>query len=336
MTQHRKIVVDADIPFIKGRLEPFFDVVYTDQFGFTPELVADASAMVIRTRTRCNAQLLEKSSVELIATATIGMDQFDLPWCAQKGIITRNAPGCNAPGVAQYVWSCLLRIGFNPQGKTIGIIGCGNVGTIVADWAKRLGAKILISDPPKREAGTLEMPDTPLDELLKNSDAITIHVPMTRTGKHATEHLIGEHELALLKPGAFLVNAARGPVVDNQAWINALKTHSHHAVIDVWEGEPQISTELLSLADIATYHIAGYSTEGKQRATRMALQAVAEHFNLPINLEGLAGPYNASENLTPERIMSSFNPEPIMRQLRESPEEFDRLRAAYQYRDEVH
>ena len=129
MNEKPLIVVDADIPFIQGRLEPFFRVVYVDQFGFTPELVRHARAMVIRTRTRCNAGLLAGSDVEIIATATIGMDQFDLPWCHANGIVTRNAPGCNAPGVAQYVWSSLLRLGFSPEGKRIGVVGCADYRT---------------------------------------------------------------------------------------------------------------------------------------------------------------------------------------------------------------
>ena len=334
MNEKPLIVVDADIPFIQGRLEPFFRVVYVDQFGFTPELVRHAHAMVIRTRTRGNAELLAGSDVEIIATATIGMDQFDLPWCHANGIVTRNAPGCNAPGVAQYVWSSLLRLGFSPEGKRIGVVGCGNVGSIVAQWGHLLGAEVIVSDPPKAEEGVLSYNDTPLDELLGTCDAVTLHVPMTRSGEYPTHHLIGERELALMRPGARLVNAARGPVVDNAAWRKAVAEGRVRAFVDTWEGEPDLDRELLRLAEVATFHIAGYSTEGKQRATRMALEAVGRRFGWDIDLSGLAGEYVCPE-LTERKIIDSFDPTPIDEALRADPAAFDTLRRDYVFRPEV-
>ncbi len=329
-----KIVIDADIPFIRGRLEPWADTLYVDQFGFTPENVADADAMIIRTRTRCNRDLLEGSAVKLIATATIGMDQFDLDWCRGAGIECVNAPGCNAPGVAQYVWSVLLRSGFDPKRMTLGVVGHGNVGSIVADWGRRLGARVLVSDPPKRDAGTLGCDDTPLDTILKEADAVTLHVPMTRSGEYPTHHLIGERELALMRPGARLVNAARGPVVDNAAWRKAVAEGRVRAFVDTWEGEPDLDRELLRLAEVATFHIAGYSTEGKQRATRMALEAVGRRFGWDIDLSGLAGEYVCPE-LTERKIIDSFDPTPIDEALRADPAAFDTLRRDYVFRPEV-
>lgn len=334
MTKRPKIVIDADIPFIRGRLEPWADTLYVDQFGFTPENVADAEAMIIRTRTRCDRALLEGSAVKLIATATIGMDQFDLDWCRSAGIECVNAPGCNAPGVAQYVWSTLLRSGFDPATMALGVVGHGNVGSIVADWGRRLGARVLVSDPPKRDAGILGCEDTPLDDILREADAVTLHVPMTRGGEYPTYHLIGERELGLMQPGARLVNAARGPVVDNSAWRRAASEGRVRAFVDTWEGEPVIDKELLRAAETATFHIAGYSTEGKQRATRMALEAVARHFGREVDLSGLAGAYQCPE-LTPQKIVDSFDPTPIDRALREAPDDFDTLRRDYVFRPEV-
>lgn len=330
-----KIVIDSDIPFIRGRLEPWADTVYTDQFGFTPQIVADADAMIIRTRTRCDSHLLEGSQVRMIATATIGMDQFDLPWCRDNGITTVNAPGCNAPAVAQYVWASLLHHGFDPQGKTVGVVGCGNVGSIVADWGRRLGARVLVSDPPKAEKGELDVDDTPLDDLLAQSDMVTLHVPVTRTGKHRTHHLIGECQLSLMRPGTWLVNAARGPVVDNEAWADAITHAGIKAIVDVWEDEPGVNQRLLSLADEATFHIAGYSLEGKQRATRMAIEAVSRHFGRPVDLSGLAGDYRCPQPLSPCEIARSFDPAPITAALRANPDQFDILRKNYIFRPEV-
>lgn len=333
-TNRPKIVVDDNIPFIKGRLEPFADIVYADQFGFTPELVRDARAMIIRTRTRCDAALLESSAVEIIATATIGMDQFDLPYCRSKGIITRNAPGCNAPGVAQYVWSALLRSGFDPQRHTLGVVGVGNVGSIVADWGRKLGARVITNDPPKARAGAAPEGHLPLGELLAECDAVTLHTPLTRTGGDPTFHLIGSREIELMKPGAILVNAARGPVADNAALREAVAAGRIRAIIDTWEGEPRLDTALLGLVEIGTFHIAGYSLEGKQRATRMALEAIAGHFGFPVDMSGLEVEYRVPEKVTAEEILRSYNPLDDTAPLKEHPELFDRLRADYDFRRE--
>lgn len=334
MKKRPRIIVDDNIPFIKGRLEPFADTVYADQFGFTPELVRDADAMVIRTRTRCDENLLKGSKVKIIATATIGMDQFDLGWCRDNGITCRNSPGCNAPGVAQYVWSALLRSGFDPERHTLGVVGCGNVGSIVADWGRRLGADVLVNDPPKAAAGASLPGLVELPELLREADAVTLHTPLTRDGEWPSFHLIGEAALALMKPGALLVNAARGPVADNAALRRAVASGHIRAVIDTWEGEPKLDKELLSLLKYGTFHIAGYSLEGKQRATRMVLEAIGEHFGFAPDLSGLEGPYKAPARISAKAILDSYNPIGDTLQLKADPDAFDTLRANYSFRRE--
>ena len=334
MKKRPRIIVDDNIPFIKGRLEPFADTVYADQFGFTPELVRDADAMVIRTRTRCDENLLKGSKVKIIATATIGMDQFDLGWCRDNGITCRNSPGCNAPGVAQYVWSALLRSGFDPERHTLGVVGCGNVGSIVADWGRRLGADVLVNDPPKAAAGASWPGLVELPELLREADAVTLHTPLTRDGEWPSFHLIGEAALALMKPGALLVNAARGPVADNAALRRAVASGHIRAVIDTWEGEPKLDKELLSLLKYGTFHIAGYSLEGKQRATRMVLEAIGEHFGFAPDLSGLEGPYKAPARISAKAILDSYNPISDTLQLKADPDAFDTLRANYSFRRE--
>ena len=148
-----KIIADQNIPWLQGRLEKAgVDMTYVDQWGFTPELARDADALLIRTRTRCDEKLLQGSSVRLVATATIGTDQIDLDWCGANGIAVANAPGCNAPGVAQYVWSALLRSGFDPAKDTLGIVGCGNVGSIVLEWGRKLGVCLLYTSPSPRDS----------------------------------------------------------------------------------------------------------------------------------------------------------------------------------------
>lgn len=315
------------------------DVVYVDQFGFTPELAREADALLIRTRTRCDEKLLKDSNVRLIATATIGMDQIDTAWCAANGIRVANAPGCNAPGVAQYVWSALLRSGFDPKRHTLGIVGCGNVGSIVRDWGKILGARILVSDPPREAREREEGVDSgieyvPLSELLQASDAVTLHTPLTRGGEHPTHHLIGERELRLIGEGRIFVNAARGAVVD----FAALKPHVVSGriigVIDTWEGEPEVDPELLSAVRYGTFHIAGYSLQGKQRATRMAIEAVEREFGVEIDKDGLEGAYSGTPGLCEEMILASYDPMTDTLPLRQAPEQFDTLRRNYTFRSE--
>lgn len=329
-----KIIADENIPFLRGRLEAEAEVEYVDQELFTPSLVKDADALLIRTRTRCNEALLADSKVRLVATATIGMDQIDLDWCAANGITVRNAPGCNAPGVAQYVWSSLLRCGFNPASDTLGIVGCGNVGSIVKQWAEQLGCRILVSDPPRQEAG-LPGEYTPLDRLMAESDAVTLHTPLLRDGAHPTYHLIGERELSLLRDGKLLINAARGSVADFRALKPEVLSGRIRAVVDTWEGEPEIDAELLNAVEYGTFHIAGYSRQGKERATRMVLEAVRDTLEINPYLSGLEPAYAGNPDLSAARILNSYDPASDTLALREDPEAFEQLRHDYNYREEV-
>lgn len=331
-----RIIADDNIPYLQGRLEPVADMVYVDQSDFTPEHVKDADALLIRTRTRCNAPLLAGSNVSLVATATIGTDQIDMKWCAENGIRTVSSPGCNAPAVAQYVWSALLRLGFNPgAGQRLGVVGCGNIGSIVARWGRAMGAEVWVSDPPRQRAGEPENYHS-LREIMAGCDAVTFHTPLTKEGRDATFHLAGTPELELLRPGTILVNAARGPVVDNKALLQRLRNKDIRVALDVWEGEPELDRELLSMVDYGTFHIAGYSRQGKERATRMILEAVENQFGIKADKTGLEGPYIPSDAslITPEGIMASYDPIVDTEPLKRNPELFDTLRRNYHYREE--
>lgn len=333
-----KIVVDKDIPYLAGRPEAAgIETVYVDQWGFTPDTVRDADALLIRTRTRCDTHLLKGSKVKLIATATIGTDQIDTQWCDDNGIIWRNSPGCNSPAVAQYVWAALLRTwnitsdDITQQilpGKTLGIIGCGNVGSIVKEWGERLGVKILVSDPPKGF-------DYPLQQLLSESDAVTLHTPLTAGGDCPTYHLIGETELDTMKQGAILINAARGPVVDFKALKPRVVSGRIRAIIDTWEGEPVVDQDLLNIVKYGTFHIAGYSLQGKQRATRMVLEALEEVFGLKLDKSGLEPPYIDTTDLSVTKIINSYDPSVDTLSLRKNISRFDELRNNYNLRNEV-
>ncbi|MDE5814192.1 MAG: 4-phosphoerythronate dehydrogenase [Muribaculaceae bacterium] len=330
-----KIIADKNIPFLTGRL-PEADLIRLPASEIDAEAVRDADALIIRTRTHCDESLLKDSKVKIIATATIGTDHIDLEWCRDNDIIVRNAPGCNAPGVALYVWSNLLRNGFDPDKDTLGVIGCGNVGSIVAEWGERLGARTLVCDPPRKEKGLTDRSYLSLEEVLAQSDAVTLHTPLTHEGEHATFHLINKQSLGHLKPGTIFINASRGEVADTEAIIEAIEDKRiRTAVIDTWEGEPEINLHLLELASTATPHIAGYSAEGKERATRMTLEAVGEVLDIPVDLSGLQGPYVAPLSLTPESILKHYDPQQMTDALKTTPEEFEKLRNTYQLHSEI-
>lgn len=330
-----KIIADNNIPFLDNRL-PGTELIKLPATEISKNTVKEADVLIIRTRTVCDKDLLEGSRVRLVATATIGTDHIDLDWCEKNGITVLNAPGCNAPGVALYVWSSLLRNGYIPENSTLGVIGCGNVGSIVAQWGKRLGAQVLVCDPPRKEQGFRDNDYLSLEEVLSKSDAVTFHTPLTYEGKYPTYHLIGEDTIKYLKPEALLVNAARGEVTDTTTLINGIKNGTiSKAIIDTWEREPEINTRLLELVTVATPHIAGYSIEGKQRATRMALEGIRDKLDIEVNLNGLAGPYSDPEVLNKVSIVNSFNPEIMTQALKTDPKAFESLRNTYSLHSEI-
>lgn len=280
-----KIVCDNKIPFLKGALEPYAQVVYLPGKDTTPDVVKDADAIITRTRTICNESLLKDSKVKIIATATIGFDHIDTAWCEQNGIEWTNAPGCNSWSVQQYIASLLVSLsrtyGFDPKQKTLGVIGVGNVGRKVARIAALLGFKVILNDPPRqRQEGLKDF--VSLDTLIEQSDIITCHVPLQRDGQDCTFHLFDSKRIASLRKDQILINSSRGEVVDNQALKQALKDRTILAAsLDVWENEPNLDSELLDLLYTGTPHIAGYSLDGKAGGTTMSVQAVARFLDLP-------------------------------------------------------
>ncbi len=328
-----KVVIDNAIPYIKAIFEPFADVVYRSGSDFSREDVADADALIIRTRTRCNEALLSGSKVKMIATATIGFDHIDLDYCATHDIKVVTAAGCNAAGVLQWVAAVLAMLsadeGWTPKEKTLGIVGVGNVGSLVEEYARAWGFRILRCDPPRQisEGGDF----LPLEDVVSQSDIITFHTPLDPT----THHMIDESLVALMRPDATIINASRGEVASTEALLFA----KQRLCIDVWEQEPAINRELLSKAFIATPHIAGYSAQGKANASAMVVEALAKEFGLP--LQGWYPP-----QVTPAR-RKKINWEEMCRtitnycdlqtestSLRQSPDSFESLRNNYHFREE--
>ena len=273
-----KVVVDSAIPFIQGVLEPFGEVVYKEGAAIGPEDIKDADGLIIRTRTRCDAALLDNSSVRFIATATIGTDHIDLDYCKQRGIHVQNASGCNAGGVMNYVLSAIYgsasRKRIRLEGSTVGIIGVGNVGSRVSRALQILGFKVLQCDPPRAEAeGPAQFCD--LDYLLRNSDIVTMHVPLLST----TRDMADARFFSKMKLGAIFVNASRGEVVVEEDLLQAIPKLGA-VILDTWKNEPNINRDLLDSVDIATPHIAGYSYQGKLQGTSMAVRSVARFFGI--------------------------------------------------------
>lgn len=331
-----RIIVESNIPFVRGVLEPHASVSYLAPAEITPEAMRRADALITRTRTRCDASLLEGSPCRIIASATIGLDHVDLDYCSARGLRVVNAPGCNAPAVAQYVMAAVLAAypESDLRSLTLGIVGVGHVGTIVDRWARSLGMSTLFCDPPRAR---VEGPEgfVGLDEVARRADIITFHTPYARSGADATLHLASHEFFAGLRRSPMIINSARGPIVDNAALLEAIEAGQvSRAVIDCWENEPRISLPLLEKAFIATPHIAGYSRQGKIRATAMAVAAVSREFGFPPLAPAVPLPPDAPDVVTPRAITSTYNPASDTEALRARPSAFEDLRNHYNLREE--
>ena len=264
------IVIDRHIPFFSEAVReawPDVQILPMEPQQITADTVRDADVLVVRTRTRVDASLLADSNVRLVCSATIGFDHIDTAWCEAHGIRWTACPGCNAQAVCDYIEEVLNEFQIsnfkyqtsNPP--TLGVVGVGHVGSLVAKMAERKGYRVLLNDPPKGIGVSL-------DQIAENCDIITFHVPLDET----TYHMCDEAFLGRCKPGSLIINASRGGVVDEQALLRS----GHPYVIDTWEGEPDLDRNVLEHARLASMHIAGYSVEGKLRASQMCLDAIAE------------------------------------------------------------
>lgn len=341
-----KFVIDQAIPFIKGVFEPFAETLYKDGGAICREDLLDADALVIRTRTRCNEELLSGTSVKIISTAAIGLDHIDMQFCNDNGIFIQNAPGSNSGGVMNYVFSALYGAASRERiplsGATFGIIGAGHVGSRIESMARHLGMQVLLCDPPRAEA---EGPGqfVNMDYLLQNSDIVSLSVPLNP----GTQRMADATFFDKMKFGAFFINTARGEIVDDEALLAAFPKLGP-IIIDTWNNEPNVSKELIAKASIATPHIAGYSYQGKQRATAAAVRAVARFFKLePLyeffpttELEELEAVRLDLTGLTQGQITSVFQYNyPVFTDdfmFRVHPERFEELRQEYRYRREFY
>jgi len=346
-----KIVIDNKIPYIKGTFEPYAKVVYLPGKLTTRDAVKDADALITRTRTICNREMLEGSKVKFIASATIGFDHIDTDYCKTAGIEWTNAPGCNAGSVNQYISSALCsysrRNGYLLRGKTIGIVGVGQVGSRVAKTCEILGMEVLLNDPPRqRTEGSRQF--VSLKTIQEQADIITFHVPLNMEGIDRTYHMVDTEFLDGLNRQVLMINTCRGEVFESKAVYNAKTSGDLEGIIiDCWENEPVPDPGLLNLVDYATPHIAGYSKDGKAMGTQMSVRAVSRYFGLgmddwkptgvepPLNpLIELEGSQRSDEKSLAHAILSTYEIERDDRAFRHNPQLFEQLRGDYPVRRE--
>ena len=340
-----KIIIDKDIPYIRGVFEQFTSVEYLKGDEISPKDIENTLVLIVRTRTKCNAKLLENSGVKLIVTATIGTDHIDQEWCEMSGICVRSAQGCNSRGVLQWVSASLVlmceKLGWKPADKTIGVVGVGHVGSLVAEFAETWGFNVLKCDPPRAEAERLSASDgfVEFETILKNCDIITFHTPLKRDAKYPTFHMLNVNNVGQLSKDTVVLNSSRGEVIETQALLAHIG-RGGRCCVDTWESEPNISIELLNVVDVATPHIAGYSKQGKATATAISVKAVAEYMTLPIK-EWF--PSDVQKNRAKTHPIWSDVSSSIIKYcdlvgetetLRSNSDRFEELRATYNYREE--
>lgn len=346
-----KIIADDRIPYLKGVLEPFAEIRYLPGHAITSGELKDASALLTRTRTRCDRNLLNNTGVRFIGTATIGYDHIDTHYCEEKGIVWKNAPGCNASSVNQYIASTLTtlaeRFDFSLKDRVMGVVGVGHVGSLVVRTAELLGMRVYLCDPPRvRNEGICGF--ISLEGILRECDLISFHVPLQKEGEDRTWHMIDDRLLKKLLPDAILINTSRGEVADGAALKSAIRQKRlKHLVLDVWENEPLIDRELLDMTDIGTPHIAGYSADGKANATAIVIGELSRFFGLgldgwkPGNLPPPENPVIEvdctgidTEHILSRVIKATYEVMHDDENLRKSPEDFEKIRDRYPPRRE--
>ena len=347
-----KILVDENMPYARELFSRLGEVEAVPGRPIPTQALDNADALMVRSVTKVNRDLLEGKKVKFVGTATAGTDHVDETYLHDAGVAFSAAPGCNAIAVVEYVFSALMalaeRDGFTLADRTVGIIGVGNVGSRLQARLEALGARTLLCDPPRADRGD-EGDFRPLETLVREADILTFHTPLYKEGQYKTLHLADEALIRRLKPGAILINACRGPVVDNAALLRCLNEgQALSVVLDVWEPEPDLNVELLNKVDIGTAHIAGYTLEGKARGTTQVFevfsafignkQQVALDTLLPAPEFGRITLHGALDQPTLKRLIHLVydvrRDDAPLRRAAGTPGEFDKLRKHYQERRE--
>ena len=339
-----KIIIDSYIPYIQGVLDNVADVEYLSYKQMNSEAVRNADALIVRTRTHCNENLLKESKVKFIASATIGYDHIDAEYCKQHQIQWTNAPGCNSRSVAQYMASALSLLSeknsIDLSTQTIGIVGVGAVGSKVADLCRSFGMKVLLNDPPRaRKEGDENF--VSLHDICRQADIITFHVPLNTSAEDTTFHLADEKFFRSLKKKPVIINAARGEIINSAAMLKAFEEGTiSEMILDCWENEPDINKELLYRSFISTPHIAGYSADGKANAASHSVRVVSRFFNLGLDdweVSDLPVPHEVDFKITHDIrqfFLETYDIEADSLRLKFSPETFEHQRSNYPFRRE--
>ncbi|MCK5528286.1 MAG: 4-phosphoerythronate dehydrogenase [Kiritimatiellae bacterium] len=279
-----KIICSTNMPLVKEAFSTIGEATILEGRTITADDLKDADIFATRSTTKVNEALLAGSKVKFVGTATIGIDHMDTDYMESNNIKWCFSPGCNANSVSEYLVAGLLHLArkhsFTLEGKTIGVIGIGNVGKRVVKKAEALGMRVLQNDPPRERAENSSQ-FVSLEKIVQESDIITVHVPLTKDGIDATYHLADSKFFAKCKQDLIFIDAARGPVVDTPALISAIDGGKvSYCIMDTWEGEPDLIQELLDKVDIGTPHIAGHSYEGKVQGTIMVFEQACEFFGI--------------------------------------------------------
>ena len=336
------LIIDDKIPYIRGQAEKLGECLYLPGADISAGDVRDADALIVRTRTRCDEDLLRGSKVGFVATATIGYDHIDRAAMRRLGIAWTNCPGCNAASVAQYVGCVILAAqeeGILQNGSlVVGLIGAGHVGMAAKALLESMGHRVMLNDPPLQFRGQRGF--SSLESIARECDVVSLHTPLTRSGLFPTRHLANRRFFASLRRRPLFINSSRGACVNTRALLEAIeKGKVRAAAIDTWENEPLINRELLEAAWIATPHIAGYSADGKANATRMSLEAVAAHFGLDASFKVSPPPLPEgfiydTETVPSCEALRRYDPRYDSRRLKAAPEQFEALRGNYPLRRE--
>ena len=343
-----KIVADRDIHGVTDKFSSFGEIQLLPGRDIAPEHIEDADALLVRTITQVNSELLKNSSVSFVGTASAGIDHLDIKWLDKNAIGYCHAPGCNADAVVDYFFSAMALLAEQNDwcwlDKTVGIVGCGNVGSRLANRLSAMEVPFAVYDPFLNSAHNHADNFRSFEEVMQ-CEIVTLHTPLTSTGPYPTYHMINAQILDSLSRNTILVNASRGAVVDNQALDSVLKHRLDiKAVLDVWEDEPRISRSLLQKVSLGTPHIAGYSAKGKFRATQSVLEGFCKHFSIALPSENIrAGNREIEVNLEAEEkggdllnklILQAYSISADSLDSSVTSTDFDSLRNNYEFRAE--
>ena len=339
-----KIIADENLAFTDYFFAEFAEIQHQAGRALTHANVQDADALLVRSVTKVNHDLIDQTQIKFVGSATIGTDHLDIPALEQQNIAWSNAAGCNASSVAQYIGSALAFWANKNQctlaGKTVGVVGVGHVGTEVVRMAQLLGMRVLVNDPPRamedKTTGFVS-----LDVIAREADVLTFHTTLTTDGLFPTYHLANADFFDQLRRKPLIINSARGGVVDESALKVALKLGKiSDVVLDCWEHEPIVDNDLLQATLLSTPHIAGYSADGKAKATEMSVRAVSRFFDLGLDdftVSELSPKQvqSVTRDHLPQALLANYDIRVDSDQLRAHPERFEALRSHYSVRREI-